>query len=875
MVLYINHLRAGYCCKLLRAGISSMIGCCLLLLLAAPTNTQAQAGIARIEYYIDTDPGYGSATPLSFVPDTAVHNLPIQINPTSLGSGIHSLYVRAMDATGKWSLNNRWLFVKPYGNINNAPPAMITYLEWYIDDDPGYNKGHSVPLLPGDVPEDVLINVNPAGLTAGIHSFYVRAKDANGNWSLANRWLFVKPYNETGGTPPANITYAEWYIDNDPGPNQANSLGLTPGTTVSDLLININPATLTAGIHGFFVRARDAQGNWSLTNRWLFIKPYNETGNPAAPNITQVEWYVDSDPGLGNATNLSITPGTDLNNVLINVDPSALTGGIHSFYVRAKDAQGHWSLVNRWLFVKPYNESAGAPPSNITYLEWYVDQDPGFNNGTPVSLTPGIELPNLVVNVDPTSITNGIHSFYIRGRNAAGHWSMMNRWLFIRGVDTTVTGNTKPGLTYLEYYINKDPGLGQATSVAITPGTDIHNLAILVRVDTLQPGQYTLYIRAKDARGSWSLVNKAAFQVDPPDAITLTLGALPDSVCAGSTVPLSFTASALYGTANVFTLQGSDQNGSFSNPTTLGTLASNTSGTIQALIPANALTGFNYRVRLITTAPSDTVTSDKVITLLRLPDHAPGITGKTQSCVGTEIYTPANIEPGVQYRWQIQPAANLDTTGGIAKINWNIPGQYQLSVQAYNQCGDGPSSFINITVGAQPTIAPAITAIGRYLNATLPATNYQWYRNDTAIVGETTPTYYAANAGSYTLKFTNLCGNGPASNAIVFTAEQQTQTINFPVLTNKLFGDPPFALQATASSGLPVSYAVVSGPAIVLQNMVQLTGSGTVVISATQPGDANYLAATPVTREFTVSKPSRPSPLRKCLTNPMGKTILY
>jgi subtilase family serine protease len=851
-----------------------MVCCCLLLLLAAPNNTHAQAGITRIEYYIDTDPGYGKATPLSFAPDTAIHNLPIQVNPASLGSGIHSLFVRAMDATGKWSFNNRWLFVKPYGNINNAPPAMITHVEWYIDDDPGYSKGHQVPLLPGDMPEDVLINVNPAGLTAGIHSFYVRAKDANGNWSMANRWLFVKPYTESGETPPANITYAEWYVDNDPGPNQANSLGLTPGTTISNLLVNINPANLTAGIHAFFVRARDAQGNWSLTNRWLFIKPYNETGNAPAPNITQVEWYVDRDPGLGNATNLSVTPGADLNNVLINVDPGTLTGGIHSFYVRAKDVNGQWSLVNRWLFVKPYNESAGVPPSNISYLEWYVDQDPGLNQATAVALTPGIDLKNLVVNVDPTSISTGIHSFYIRGRNAVGNWSMVNRWLFVRGVDTSVTGNTKPDLTYLEYYINKDPGLGKATSVAVTPGADIHNLAILVRVDTLQPGQYTLFIRAKDAKGSWSLVNKAAFQVDPPDAITLTLGALPDSVCASSTVPMSFTASALYGASNVFTLQGSDQNGSFSNPTTLGTLTSNSSGTIQAVIPANAVTGFNYRVRLLTTAPADTVTSDKAITLLRLPDHAPGITGKSQACIGKEIYTPTNIEPGVQYKWSILPAADMDTTGGVATINWTIPARYQLYVQSYNKCGDGPGSLMTITVGMPPNIAPVITANGRTLNATVPSTNYQWYRNDTAIAGETGPTYYAANAGSYTLKFTNGCGSGPASNAIVFADQQLTQTINFPVLTNKLFGDPPFALQATASSGLPVSYAIVSGPAILIQNMVQLTGAGTVVISASQPGDANYLAATPVIHEFTVSKTFQSITFNEVPDQPYGQNYL-
>ncbi|WP_162945016.1 right-handed parallel beta-helix repeat-containing protein, partial [Flavisolibacter nicotianae] len=39
------------------------------------------------------------------------------------------------------------------------------------------------------------------------------------------------------------------------------------------------------------------------------------------------------------------------------------------------------------------------------------------------------------------------------------------------------------------------------------------------------------------------------------------------------------------------------------------------------------------------------------------------------------------------------------------------------------------------------------------------------------------------------------------------------QTITFPAISNKLTTDLPFTLSATASSGLPVSYRVVSGPA--------------------------------------------------------------
>jgi hypothetical protein len=85
-----------------------------------------------------------------------------------------------------------------------------------------------------------------------------------------------------------------------------------------------------------------------------------------------------------------------------------------------------------------------------------------------------------------------------------------------------------------------------------------------------------------------------------------------------------------------------------------------------------------------------------------------------------------------------------------------------------------------------------------------------------------------------------------------FTVGKASQSITFPTPPNKTFGDPPFQLMATASSGLPVQYRVVSGPATVSGNMVTLIGTGTVSIEASQPGDANYSAAFNLTRSFTV-----------------------
>jgi alpha-tubulin suppressor-like RCC1 family protein len=84
------------------------------------------------------------------------------------------------------------------------------------------------------------------------------------------------------------------------------------------------------------------------------------------------------------------------------------------------------------------------------------------------------------------------------------------------------------------------------------------------------------------------------------------------------------------------------------------------------------------------------------------------------------------------------------------------------------------------------------------------------------------------------------------------------QTITFPAIPAKQATDASFALAATASSGLPVSYAIVAGTSVatVSGNTVTLTGAaGLVTVMATQPGNGTFNAAPPVYQGFTVGLP--------------------
>ncbi len=87
------------------------------------------------------------------------------------------------------------------------------------------------------------------------------------------------------------------------------------------------------------------------------------------------------------------------------------------------------------------------------------------------------------------------------------------------------------------------------------------------------------------------------------------------------------------------------------------------------------------------------------------------------------------------------------------------------------------------------------------------------------------------------------------------------QAITFPQIPNKLISDPPFELTASASSGLPVSYEIVSGPATLSGNTITLTGvAGEVVVKASQPGDDTYDPAVDLFNSFQVLDPNQHLP---------------
>lgn len=88
-----------------------------------------------------------------------------------------------------------------------------------------------------------------------------------------------------------------------------------------------------------------------------------------------------------------------------------------------------------------------------------------------------------------------------------------------------------------------------------------------------------------------------------------------------------------------------------------------------------------------------------------------------------------------------------------------------------------------------------------------------------------------------------------------FSTQKSTQSINFDELSTRTYGADPFVLDATASSGLIISYessdsdvATIDGSEVTIHN------AGVTTITASQSGNDVYDAADAVTRMLTVSK---------------------
>ena len=119
-------------------------------------------------------------------------------------------------------------------------------------------------------------------------------------------------------------------------------------------------------------------------------------------------------------------------------------------------------------------------------------------------------------------------------------------------------------------------------------------------------------------------------------------------------------------------------------------------------------------------------------------------------------------------------------------------------------------------------------------------------------------------------------GTGGFDNLLVRQMpEGNVQYINMPDIPKQLTINPPYTLEATTASGLPISFEIMSGPATIEGNIMTLTGEvGTVTLKASQAGNDEWLPAPDVIKTFQVVDPMAYSPEIK-VRRPYDNTNVY
>jgi hypothetical protein len=171
-------------------------------------------------------------------------------------------------------------------------------------------------------------------------------------------------------------------------------------------------------------------------------------------------------------------------------------------------------------------------------------------------------------------------------------------------------------------------------------------------------------------------------------------------------------------------------------------------------------------------------------------------------------------------------------------------------------------AIISAPMGQDVEIGTHVTLSAEASGEPPPA--FQWRKNRVPITGATARAYSidsasASDAGSYDVVVTNASGEVTSPPARIAVTKRH-QSIAFQVTATAVPVGQQCVVSATASSGLPVRFQIVSGSATLSGGTLTSQSGGSVVVQAEQSGDATFEAAMPVTETFffTASQGSHP-----------------
>lgn len=703
---------------------------------------QAQQ-IIRGEYFFDSDPGIGNATNFNFasIADSVETTLSIPTNGLSLG--LHVLYMRTLNDSGSWSMSE----ARMVNIINQTANTSIAAAEYFFDTDPGIGLGTA--LSTGAVADSVEFNsAIPAGsLSQGLHVLYIRTKNTDGVWSLSEPRMVNVIANSSTNNP---ITSAEYFFDIDPGVGLGNPISVGTAADSVEFVPSIPTGSLSSGLHVLYIRTKNTGGVWSLSEPRMV----NIINNVANSNIVAGEYFIDNDPGVGQAIAFNTGAPADSIEVTGNYPLGSLSLGDHYIYMRTKNSSGVWSLSEgRLITAFPCVPSATITNPSDTIA---------FCSGTPVSLS---------------ADTTGAYGYL---------WSTGDTTQTIQlntGGIITVEVFDAFGCSALDtIYSNLGVSPAFTNCADITVNADSAQCGAIVDFASLgitgNPLPLTTY-----TQNPGTLFPVGTTAVSASSTNTCSTETCNFNVVVIDNQMPTITAPP---TANL-TLSGS--NCSVTNPN-LGTPVTNDNcGTFT--VSNNAPTEFFPGSTLVTWTINDgngnTVSANQTV-------HVSGNVnfGLTLNANSTNLSTApmiasfTNNTPNLSsynFIWYFGDGSMLASNASSVTHFYNYNGIYTVSLVAINTTGCNDTlilnNYITCTGGGGNTCNHTVsTNPGGVINACIGSTvplnssssisngTYQWNRNGVIISGASQPTYYATQDGNYTLTVFDPSGC-PVTSSVV------------------------------------------------------------------------------------------------------------
>ncbi len=396
-------------------------------------NTPAAAvDINTLSFYVDSVTSTNERV-VSFA-NAADYAAPMQsVNITGTLSGVHQLYAKVTNANGNPSIINVGNFYMEGDNRYQNIPATafdINTLRFYVDSVTNNNErvvsfantaDYAMPMQ----------SINITGTASGVHQLYAKVTNTNGNPSIINVGNFYMDGDNRYQNIPTtafDINKLSLYVDSVTNTNEQ----VVSFANIADYaapMQSVNVAGTISGVHQLYAKVTNTNGNPSIINVGNF---YMEGDNryqniaPVAPNITRYEFFIDS---INNAIvqPLAFTPASSNTTINHSIDLSAVIPGIHQLYAKVFDADGKQSIVNWGLFNMEQNFRYPNTPSvapALANMEYFIDNEPGYGNGTPITI-PINSLDIVLSDIDipiPNTLPLGTHYFHIRSKQ--NPWSI-------------------------------------------------------------------------------------------------------------------------------------------------------------------------------------------------------------------------------------------------------------------------------------------------------------------------------------------------------------------------------------------------------------------------------------------------------------------